>query len=870
MNLILLSKKLIAYWYPDSLAVFMRILRNSIYLLEEDLAVRLMLKLLFVPLFHDSSIVGRLLSFLFRFTRIFLGIFAFVLVAVIIFLLAIYWFTLPVLAIILGGTIGLATKGSLLFGFLLFIYHLFAHPAKKVWQVNPDKIEVKSEQEIWDCSLVSQTKAQWDNLLKTKQVQSLLLYLEKKPDDFTGMVLGSVAGSGVLKQSLELGKNLSAPYLGPEHFFVAALLGVPNIEGQLAKLGLSSGDLIAALGFLNKRSHYQKFAHVWDDDFQIKHLKGINRGWLGAPTPALDAASEDLTKIAAKENIVDFVGRPTVVSQVVNILSLEKGRNVVIVGEPGSGRSALVKYLAKVIVSGDAPPSLATKRLVSLDLTKLLTGVKTQGELAEKVKDIFEEVKFSGNVVVFVDEIQNLGIGEAASQFNLYSLMLPFIESSDFQFIASTESTNFTRILEKNGAFARLFTKIELPPASPEETIEILKNKSLEEESSHKVSTSLLAIKEISKLTTQYIHDRVLPDSALQILAQCQAQPEGGWVKKSVVDKVFGDSVNVPVGEVEESKKQELLNLEGIIHRQFIDQEEAVSVVANTLRRAAVSLREQNRPIGSFLFVGPTGVGKTELAKILSQVYFQGRPARNASSTSNASRSDADWHSDAGGGNFLRLDMSEYQTAESINRLIGSSSEDGILTETIRLKPYTLILLDEFEKADSKVLTIFLQVLDDGRLTSGSGRTVDFTNTIIIATSNAGSLTIARGLQSGQTLAEVKKTVDDELLQTFKPELINRFDEVVLFKPLAPVDLQKIVRLKLAALQKQLTNQGFNVDFDDGLVSKLAEKGFDVVLGARPLRRLIQDTIEARLSVMILEDKLPKGEKFLADEKLLA
>jgi len=837
MNYLSIPLNLLQFWYPQALVIFIRSFKNLILYLEEDLALGLMWKLLLVPLFHDSSFLGRILSFFFRLSRIFLGLFAFLSVGILIFTLTLFWFTLPLWIIVLKGDLRYLALGSLLLGLLLFIYHLFSHPPKKVWQI-------KSVDEIWQTSRLNQGQANWKNLLKTKEVRNLLRYLEKKPEDLAGLSGGSIAGSGILQSCLELGKKLAVPYLQPEHFFVAALTNIPNISGSLAKVGLTAEDFLSVLDFLKRKEQYHHFAAVWDEDFHVKHLKGINRGWLGVPTPNLDMASDDLTRQAAKEKLPDFVGRAEVVSQVVNILSLEAGRNVVIVGEPGSGRSTLVAYLAKLIVLGDAPASLATKRLVRLDLTRLLSGVKTQGELAQKVGDIFEEVKFCGNIMIYIDEIQDLGIGEVSSEFNLYSLLLPYIESSNFQFLSSTEIQNFTKILEKNGAFARLFTKVELPPASAQETVQILQNKAIEEES-HKSQTSLIAIKEIAKVTSQYIHDRVLPDSALKIFLQCQNQAEDGWVIKSTVDKVFQTQVNIPVGEVEAETKQELLNLETIIHKKFIDQEEAVAAIAKTLRRAATALREQNRPIGSFLFVGPTGVGKTELAKVLSEEYFKRQ------------------------GNFLRFDMSEYQAPESVSKLIGQSGEEGILTESVRLKPYTLILLDEFEKADNKVLTVFLQVLEDGRLTSGSGRTVDFTNTIIVATSNAASLTIAQGLRSGQILEQLKDKVSSELLQIFKPELINRFDEVVLFKPLIPLDLQKIVRLKLSALQKQLSDQGYMVDFADELVVKLAEKGYDAVMGARPLRRLIQDTLEARLSVMILENKLPKGEKFIVTRQEL-
>jgi ATP-dependent Clp protease ATP-binding subunit ClpC len=303
--------------------------------------------------------------------------------------------------------------------------------------------------------------------------------------------------------------------------------------------------------------------------------------------------------------------------------------------------------------------------------------------------------------------------------------------------------------------------------------------------------------------------------------------------------------VNVPVADLESASKELLLNLEDEIHKRMIDQEEAVHKVSDTLRRASAQIRDKDRPIGSFLFVGPTGVGKTELAKTLAEIYFKNRDA------------------------FVRFDMSEYQSVESINRLIGTSQNPGELTEAVKNRPYCLILLDEFEKAESKILNLFLQVLDDGRLTDASGKLTDFTNTIIIATSNAGSLIIANGLNSGKKLEDFSKDVSDELLKIFKPELINRFDEVVLFKTLSPEDLKKIVGIKLKVLQVMLKKEGYLIEFKDAVIEKLTEIGFDAMLGARPLRRVIQNTIEAKLSRMILEGNLPKGEVIWVEEKFL-
>lgn len=832
--------------------LFVRTWKNSLLFLEEDLAVGLMWKLLFVPLFHDASIVGRALSFMFRLVRILIGLSAMGLMSLAILGIAVYWFLLPVLVFFLNiagfisqdfwdaglSFINISSEILLFSGVVLFIHHIIGHPEKKLWNIK--KIE-----DIWKCSFVKKKEIAWEKLLQKHEVKNFLLYLEQTPDKFLNLVpLGKE--EEVLQKVWDLGKKFKVPYLTPEYFFVAELLTAQNIENELLKIELSTEDFINVLDFNKKKQDYWRMVLIFDNDFQVRHLRGVNRGWLGVPTPNLDTVSDDLTLQASKELIPDFVGRQDIVKRVVDILSMEEGRNVVIVGEPGSGRGALVAYLAKLIISGNAPASLATKRLMGLDFTRLVSGIKTQGELAERIKDIFEEVEFSGNIIVYVDEIQNLGLGEASSEFNLYSLILPYIESSRFQFIGVTDQSSFSRIIEKNKSFVRLFTKIDLSPATVDETVDILKNQAIEHERYKKIKTSLIAIKSIAKLSGDYVHDLVLPDSALQVFKEALVSAEGGWIKKTVVEKVIQERTNIPVGEAGKETKTELLNLENTIHQKMVDQEEAVSDVAKTLRRAGAELRDKNRPIGSFLFVGPTGVGKTELAKTLADVYFKGQSK-----------------------NFVRFDMSEYQTQEAADRLIGKTGEEGELTETARRGPYSLILLDEFEKAEPKILTLFLQILEDGRLTSGSGRTVDFTNTIIIATSNAASLTIAKGLEEGFSMDQIKDKVHDELLQIFKPELINRFDDVVLFKPLSKEHLKEIVKLKLGMLQTQLKDQGYTVEFDQSLVERLAEDGYDPVLGARPLRRLIQDTLEAKLSTLILEDKLPKGEKFIAGEQLL-
>ncbi len=837
MKYLYIPLHLIEFWYPEGIAFFVRTWKNLMLFLEEDLAVGLMVRLAFTPLFHDATVVGFILSFLFRIIRILMGLFAFALASFTLFLIAVFWFSLPLLSFLnLPFYVTEISRSTLFIGVGLFIIHITTHPHKKVWQVRDGN--------FWLASRLKKEDISFANLLKNNEVIDLLSNLELQLNHFPNWSINDMDKLG--QKAFDLAKNAGSDYIGPKHFFVASLEDIPGIDNMLLKFDLRVADFEQTLNYLEKKKRIWRRVYIWDEDFVVHHLKGVNRGWLGVPTPSLDRYSEDLTKRAVREGFPDLEREKGVVTDIVNILTQQTGRNVVAVGPPGSGKTALVKHLAKQIVAGDAPQALATKRLVVLDLTKLLSGVKTQGELAERVKDVFEEVAFAQNVIIVIEEIHELGVGEVGSAYNLYSLMQPYLEGDAFQFIGTTEAENYSRILEKNGSFARMFRKIELEPAAPLDTINILEYRSIEAERKSKIRVSYIAIKAAVELSQKYIRDRVLPDSAISVFKEALTEAVNKWVTKDIVRRVISSRVKIPLLEIGTADKNKLLNLEAELHSRLIGQEIAVKAVSDSLRRSVTGLREEGRPIGSFLFVGPTGVGKTELAKTLADVYFKT------------------------GGAFLRFDMSEYQNPGSVVRLIGGPGEGGLLTESVRNRPYALLLLDEFEKANSKILTLFLQVLDDGRLTDGAGRIISFENTIIIATSNAGSLIIAQGLEQGKDLKTLDRQVNDELLKIFKPELVNRFDEVVLFKALSQQELEKIVKLKLTQLKNQLSSKGYLLEFDPALISELAKRGFDPVLGARPLRRLIQDTLEAKFSRLILENKLVKGENFRAGVELLS
>lgn len=857
----LIPLHLLFFWYPKSAVVFLRSLKNILLILEEDLAVGLMLRLLFIPLFHDASIVGRILSFFFRLGRVLIGIFGFLCATILVFIIALIWFSAPfsLIAVVFNlvppfpydDIFIIINITFITLGMALFIMKIFYRGLKNLWQVN-------SLKDIWKATKLKPADVTWDKLLKTYEMEIFLGSLEMIPQNFAGWQIN--LDDKILERAFELTKLSQAQHVTEAHFWTAMLENIPGVSNQLLKVNLKLEDFEGALSYLETTRNRWRKIYIWDEDFGVHHLSGINRGWLGAPTPALDAISVDLTRDAHLSNTPEFVGRQAVVSEVITVLSQEKNSNVLLVGEPGAGKSTLVNYLAKVIVRGDAPPSMATKRLVKLEAARLLSSVRTEGELAEKVNSAFQEVEFIEDIIIFIDEIHELGIGDAGKSFNLYSLLLPYLESDRFQFIATTENSNYVRIIEKNGSFARIFHKIELPPAQIPETIKVISNRAIEKAKFNHVQTTYAAILYLVEKSRELIHNRVLPDSALSVFEECLVEAlkePKARITVNTVKEVLSRVVNVPVAQLESAAKELLLNLEDEIHKRMIDQEEAVKKVSDTLRRASAQLREKERPIGSFLFVGPTGVGKTELAKTLAEIYFE--PSKRSASADAFKKKDA----------FVRFDMSEYQTAESVNRLIGSSDSPGELTESVKNRPYCLILLDEFEKAEPKILNLFLQVLDDGRLTDASGKTTDFTNTIIIATSNAGSLIIAQNLEAGKKLEEFSKDVSGELLKIFKPELLNRFDEVVLFKTLSPDDLKKIVVIKLKGLQEMMKKEGYLIEFKDEVIEKLAEIGFDAMLGARPLRRVIQDTLEAKLSRMILEGSLPKGEVIWVEGRFL-
>ena len=635
-------------------------------------------------------------------------------------------------------------------------------------------------------------------------------------------------------------------------------------------------------------------------------------------TKTLREFTRDLTADARSGKLDPVIGRDTEIQRVIQILSRRSKNNPVLIGEPGVGKTAIAEGLAQKIVLGDVPDELLDKKILSLDLSGMVAGTKYRGEFEERIKKALEEVKKSGDVILFIDELHTIvGAGSAEGAVDAANIIKPALGRGEIRVIGATTLNEYRQYIEKDAALERRFQPVQVGEPSQEATLEILRGLRERYEKHHKLKITDEALDASVKLSSRYINDRFLPDKAIDLMDEAASRvrmeteeitPEIKSLEEKIavlhkdkaaaieaqdyekaaqlrdIEKNYQDQVEqerdkrrkgsaqhrpvtaddiaavvaewtgIPVTRLTEDESERLLHMEDELHKRVVGQEEAVKAVARAIRRGRVGLKDPKRPIGSFLFLGPTGVGKTELCKTLAATMFGDENA------------------------MIRIDMSEYMERHTVSRLIGSPpgyvghEEGGQLTEKVRRKPYSVVLFDEIEKAHEDVWNILLQILEDGRITDSQGRTVDFKNTVIVMTSNVGAGSILSagnhlGFDSKNSAADeneaferTKETVMDELRRTFRPEFLNRIDDIIVFHRLNQADITEIARRMLRATSKRMEAMGVTLQADDAAVTELAREGFDPKYGARPLRRAIQDKIEDVVAEQMLDGTLKSGD----------
>ena len=632
----------------------------------------------------------------------------------------------------------------------------------------------------------------------------------------------------------------------------------------------------------------------------------------------MDSLARDLTQQARDHHMDPVIGRSAEVKRVIQILSRRTKNNPVLIGEPGVGKTAIAEGLAQKIVAGEVPADMAKKRLMMLDMGSLVAGTKYRGEFEDRLKKVIDEIQRDGNVILFIDELHTLiGAGGAEGAIDASNILKPALARGELQTIGATTLDEYQKYIEADAALERRFAQVQVDEPSEADAIEILKGLKSRYEQHHQVAISDDAVVDAVKLSVRYVTDRFLPDKAIDIMDEAAAkvridrsghktplakleeklqtiraekdaaiealdfelaaqlrkkemtqkkkvdkyiadrdaeQPEGSAsydleVTTHDIAEVVSEQTGIPLTQMEKSEQERLLNLEKVLHNRVVGQDEAVSAIARSIRRARSGLKDPQRPIGTFMFLGPTGTGKTELAKALAEAMFGSED------------------------NMIRVDMSEYREAYSASRLVGSApgyvgyEEGGQLTEKVRRNPYSVVLLDEAEKAHPDIYNLMLQVFDDGYLTDAKGRKVDFRNTIIIMTSNLGATRVRDEKSVGFGAVDKSKdydamneTVRKTLRETFRPEFINRIDEIVVFHSLTKPELHQIVKLMAKSVLKRIADQGFDVKITPAAIDVVAEAGFDPEYGARPIRRALQTKVEDRLSEELLAGKVTTND----------
>ena len=727
----------------------------------------------------------------------------------------------------------------------------------------------------------------------------------------------------VLRSAVAVAARVGSSYVGTEHLLIALVSDSDSYAvGFLNEAGVSMQALVQAIqnrlgGKSNPNGGFQ------NGGFQNGGYPGEGFDPNGNPQEggsALDKFGRDLTKAAKNGEIDPVIGREKEIERVIQILSRRTKNNPVLIGEPGVGKTAVAEGLALEISKGNVPEILRDKRVVSLDLAGMVAGAKYRGDFEERIKAAIDEVKNSGNTILFIDELHTIiGAGAAEGSADAANILKPSLARGDFQVIGATTLNEYRKYIEKDAALERRFQPVKVGEPTQEQAVEILKGLRDSYEAHHKVKITDEAIEAAVKLSSRYIADRYLPDKAIDLIdegaskvrlaamtspdnvkdledkvknlenekasavneqdferaaklrdEQKRVQAELDEAKKSwqerredkcgevdaeIIAKIVSDWTGIPVVQLTKEESDRLLHMEEVLHERVVGQNEAVTAVAKAIRRGRVGLKDPKRPVGSFIFLGPTGVGKTELCKALAQAMFGDENA------------------------MLRLDMSEYMEKHTVSKLIGSPpgyvgfDEGGQLTEKVRRKPYSVVLFDEIEKAHPDVFNMLLQILEDGRLTDSQGRTVDFKNTVIIMTSNVGARMITDKQKSlgfaqeekAQKQEDIRSLVMGELKKVFRPEFLNRVDDIIVFNKLTQDEIKQIAGKMLETLSKRLAAMDITITFTDAAITAIADKGFDDSYGARPLRRAIQSEIEDVLSEKLLDGEIKANSAVTCD-----
>jgi ATP-dependent Clp protease ATP-binding subunit ClpC len=612
------------------------------------------------------------------------------------------------------------------------------------------------------------------------------------------------------------------------------------VEKILLKSNIAKSDILDVLLWQERIQRKERRKKKFWLKSNLLKKRSIAKNIASGYTPFLDLYSKDITEIIKSSNLSEIVLHKNEISEVENGLVQSAENCVVLVGEKGVGKKTIIINLADKMSEGKTFSVLNYDRIIEVDMPSLLAASGDDQELEVNLQQLFTEATNAGNVIVVISDIHNyLGSNfdeKAISKIDISGMLSQYISYPAFRLIATTTPDNYHRLLNQSNDIASRFVKVEVSPANSSETLKVIEELVLDIEKETKFLVTFPALKEIVMLCDRYIGEDFFPHKAVDLLNEVivyklkNIGSIANVVQSEDVSDYVSQKIEIPVGEATNKEKQALLNMEKLMHQHLIDQEEAVSEIANALRRARTDIGTKKRNIGNFLFLGPTGVGKTETAKSLARVYF-GNEKR-----------------------MIRLDMSEFQDIASISRLIGDDVEPGHFTTMVRQDPFSLILLDEIEKAHPNILNLFLQILDEGHLTDGAGRLVDFKNTIIIATSNAGSELIRNAIKEEKNLTEYKEEFIDEILQKeiFRAEFLNRFDGIILFRTLSQEHLEKIASLMLEGIKKELKNKDIDFLVTPGLIKKIAQLGFDPEFGAREMRRVIQNTVENNLAKALL------------------